>query len=105
MTAVHCAVLHVLGDIRRAYQQDVDRRAAAADGERAHVTRLELETGRVQQSQRTLMQPPLDRDGDRDVDRLHGRAATPSGGREERPRTHGGVPEPAKAVDDVGLAP
>ena len=63
--AVDDAVLHVLGDVGRADEQHVDRRVPARERERALARLLGAEPGVLEQRDRRLAQPPLDRDGDR----------------------------------------
>ena len=63
--AVDDPVLHVLGDVRGADEQHVDRRVAAGEGERALAGLLRPEPRVLEQGDGRLAQPPLDRDGDR----------------------------------------
>ncbi len=63
--AVDDAVLHVLGDVGGAHEQDVDRRVPARERERPLAGLLRAEPGVLEQRDRRLPQPPLDRDGDR----------------------------------------
>ena len=63
-TAVHDAVLHVLGNVGRADEHDVDRRVAAWERERTLTRLLGPEPGIVQQLDRGLAKASLGRDGD-----------------------------------------
>ena len=63
--AVDDAVLHVLRHVGGAHEQHVDRRVAARERERALAGLLGPEAGVLEQGDRRLAQPPLDRDGDR----------------------------------------
>ena len=54
----------VLRDVGRAHEQHLDRRVAAREGERALARLLGAEPGVVEQLERRLAQPALDRDRD-----------------------------------------
>ena len=62
--AVDDAVLHVLGDVGGADEQHLDRRVAARERERALARLLGAEPGVLEQLERRLAQPALDRHGD-----------------------------------------
>ena len=62
--AVDDAVLHVLGHVGGAHEQDLDRRVAARERERALAGLLGAEAGVLEQVERRFAQPALDRDGD-----------------------------------------
>ena len=66
--AVDDAVLHVLGDVRSAHEQHLDRRVAARERERALARLLRAEAGVVEQADRRLAETALRRD--RDLQRL-----------------------------------
>ena len=62
--AVDDAVLHVLGNVGRAHEQDVDRRVPAGERERALARLLGPEARVLEQMERRLAQAPLDRERD-----------------------------------------
>ena len=63
--AVDDAVLDVLGNVGGTDEQHVDRRVAARERERPLARLLRAEAGILEQRERRLAQPSLDRDGDR----------------------------------------
>src|SRR5207302_10472848 len=62
--AVDDAVLYVLRDVGRAYEQHVDRCVAAGKRECTLARLLRPEAGILEQRDRRFAQPPLDGDGD-----------------------------------------
>jgi hypothetical protein len=62
--AVDDAVLDVLRDVRRANEQDLDRRVPAGEGERPFAGLLGAESGVLQERDRRLAQAALGGNGD-----------------------------------------
>ena len=62
--AVDDAVLNVLRHVRRAYEQHLDRGVPARERERAVAGLLRPEPRVLEQTERGLAEPALDRDGD-----------------------------------------
>src|SRR5262249_11704959 len=64
---INDAVLHVLRDVRGAHEQHLDRSVAARERKSSVARFLGAEPGVLEQVERRLAQPALDRDGDSQV--------------------------------------